>query len=300
MATTRLNLRQRIGGAGYAGDMIASTALTNATTTRIVDTTLMQPDDTFNGTSIYVTSGTSKGNERWITDWAQSTGYLTLDRAATAAITASDTYEIHRVWSASAKNSAINEAIQLSDMRWARRIEDTSLTLAATTFTYALTNFSVAVDRFTGLDEVLYNTGATGTGVPFQPLDREWWIVRDANGTLTLQLFYVPMAGGLQVVYRAPPAVFTADDSTGGTLDPDDRAFTNYICLKATAFLFDKEAVIRGGDARAYWDTRAREFHVRADAILYQKEEGARGQAQGEDLEDLNARIDQAAKRQGR
>ncbi len=206
-------------------------------------------------------------------------------------------YERHRIFSILDKNNAINEAMRLSGLRWARRVEDTSLTLAATTFTYALANLTVTVDRFRGLDEVLYNTGATGTGPPYQALSKDFWYVRDANATLTLQLTYLPVTTGtLRLVYRVAPSAFTADSSTGGTLDPDDVNFADYICLKATALLFDKQA-IRDEKNRNYWAGQAQMFHQRADAISYQVDEGIKGQAQ-DDVERLNARIEQATKGQ--
>ncbi len=203
-------------------------------------------------------------------------------------------YEDHRIFSIPDKNNAINEAMRQSGLRWARRVEDTSLTLAATTFTYALANLTVTVDRFRGLDEVLYNTGGTGTGTPFQALDKKWWKVRDANGTLTLQLSYVPVAGGLRLVYRVAPSVFTADSSTGGTLDPDDVDFANYICLRATAMLFDRQGLL-DREQRDYWLSQAQLFHRRADAVYYQAEEGIKGQAQS-DVEEINKRVDMVTK----
>ncbi len=206
MSTTRKDIRQRIGGVEFCGDMLGDSA-----------------------------------------------------------------YEEHQIWSILDKNNAINAAVLASGMRFPRVIQNTSLTLTASTYTYALANLTVAVDRFWGIDKIEYDSGSTETGYPYIELPREEWGILDNNATLTLQLLDLPTTGEtIRLTYRARPAVFTADSSTGGVLDPDQQDFYNYICYKATSMLFMKKSAETELDKtdRVYWKTRADEMNRQAEWVL--------------------------------
>lgn len=240
MAFNRANIRQRIGGAEFINDTIASTATGNGSTTTLVDTSLKQADDFFQYAQIAATSGTNSGLTRYVTDWVQSTSTFTLDRALSASTATNDTYEVHRIFPYTDKNKAISEAMRRAGMRWARRIEDTSLTFAANTYTYALGSLTVPIDPDIGIDQILYDTGTSGTGVPYAVLDDDLWEIRISGTTYTLQVHDIPRASAtIRLVYRVRPSVLS-DDTTSAV--PDSTAFYNFICAKASEILYRSKA----------------------------------------------------------
>lgn len=243
MAFTRKDLRQRIGSAEFCADTIVSTTSTTGSTTTAVDTSQKQPDDFFNSAQIVFVSGTAGniGLSRYITDWVQSTSTFTLDRAVTST-GSGDGYEVHNVFSYSDKNDAIKGAMRAGQTRWARRLEDTSLAFIVNTYTYSLASLTVPIDPDLGIDKVMYDTGATGTGVPYATLDDDLWELRISGTTYTLQVHDIPRVGAtIRLVYRVRPSVLS-DDTT--SVVPDSLAFYNYICAKATALLFRARALI--------------------------------------------------------
>ncbi len=148
MTWTRKLLRQRIGGPAYLGDMIASTASWPGgyAGASLVDTTLMQINDTFNYAQIVILDGDCAGNYRYVIDWVQSTGELKPDRAFTNSGNAATqiaygvAYEVHRTFSAMDKNNAINQAILDAKWRWPRNLMAETIPMAANTYRYALAN----------------------------------------------------------------------------------------------------------------------------------------------------------------
>lgn len=249
MTTTRRDLRQRIGGVGYCGDMFTSTA-TGGSTSTLIDTTHTEPDDVFNYAEIVILDGTAAGDYRTVSSWVNSTSIYTPDRNFTSTgPAAADTYELHRVFSATQKNAAISQAILDAKWHWARRNEDESITMVSGTYTYSLAAVTPAIDRYKGIDRLLYNTGATLTGYPYEEIDKDFWRVRDDNGTLTLQfLIDVPNPGRvLRLEYRIRPSVLT-DDTTA--LDPDIEEFSEWICARATALLW-RDKSLRSSEVQA-------------------------------------------------
>jgi hypothetical protein len=125
--------------------MIASTASAagGAAGATLIDTTLMQINDTFNYSQIVILSGAAAGDYRWVTDWAQSTGTFTPDRAFSAQIAGPPNaveYEVHRTFSATDKNNAINQAILDAKWRWPRNLIAETIPLAANTYRYVVAN----------------------------------------------------------------------------------------------------------------------------------------------------------------
>lgn len=244
MSFTRQSIRQRIGGAEFCGDGIASTASAQggAAGATLIDTTLLHPNDFFNAGQIVINSGTASGDIRYVSDWVQSTGTFTPDRAFTAQIAAAVTYEVHSVFTVTEKNKAIEGAIYAAGIRYPRRVENTTLTFATGTYTYDLSSLTVGLDPDLGLDMVLYATGATGTGVPYAILDDDLWEVRQNGTTYTLQVQDVPRNGAtIRLVYRARPAIPSTDTAA---IAPDSTAFFNYLCSKATAILMRNRALV--------------------------------------------------------
>ncbi len=270
--TTRKDIRQRIGRTGFCGDALTSTAMTGSGSSSITDTKLPNAEGTFIGSQLVITSGSASDDYRWVTGYAASTGVLTPDRAFTVAVGNGDAYELHRVFSADDKNEAINAAISDAKLRWARLIEDTSIAFAVNTFTYALGSLATPVDLIALIDKVEYDTGASGTGYPYAPLDDDFWRVRNNAGTLTLQFSemvnaIIPSGKTIRLTYRVRPSALSNDTTN---LAPDEEGFVEYICAKATALLAEKRANLahEAGDARSHWEAMAQKFHARAEGIL--------------------------------
>lgn len=139
---TRKTLRQRIGGPAYLGDMISSTASAQgaAAGATLIDTKLVNTDDTFNFGELVVLTGTYAGDYRYVNDWVQSTGTFTPDRAFTGLISSAVEYEVHRRFSATDKNSAINQAILDAKWRWPRLLESEVIEFETNTYRYRLVN----------------------------------------------------------------------------------------------------------------------------------------------------------------
>jgi hypothetical protein len=264
MATTRKDLRQRIGSSGFCNDTVIGTATSGGLGT-LSDTSLKQPDSFFNYGQIVILTGAAAGDRRYVSSWTQSTSTIVADRNFSAAISTNQ-YELHRLWSADEKDKAINEAIRLAGVRFPRRIEDSSLSLSNGVYTYSLDNLTVPVDPEIGIDQIEYDSGiVTGTGVPYSLFEDDYWHIRNNDGTLTLQLDALPRlkATTMRLTYRVRPSDLNADTDV---LKPDVINFANFICAKATAILFDKMALKAGQDAREHWQVEAQKMHQLAEA----------------------------------
>jgi hypothetical protein len=261
MAFTRKTIRQRIGSAEFCADTFVSSATSTGTTTTLIDTSLKQPDDYFISSEIITLEGLSVG-ARYVTDWVQSTSTFTVDRVWAGASVSGDDYEVHTVFSYSDKNDAIVAAQRSAAMRWPRRIEDTSLTLAVNTYTYSLGSLTVPMDPDLGIDRILYDTGASGTGVPYAVLDDDLWEIRQSSTTYTLQVHDIPRAATMRLVYRVRPTV-VSDDTT--SVVPDSTAYFNYICAKSTAILFRARALV---EPTADWDAKADRMEGMAESYF--------------------------------
>ncbi len=265
MSTTRKDVRQRIGGAAYCGDMIASTALTGSSSAQIVDTTLKYIDSAFVDSEVVVTSGSAIGDIRIVTGWTQSSGILIPDRGFSAAIVNTDTFEIHRRLPATRKNEAINQALYDSKWRWAREIEDETVAMVANQYTYSLASLTVPVDPIRLLDRVEYDPGGSDTGHPWTKIDKNKYTVRNNSGTLTLQLLgavYHPTYN-LRLTYKVRPTQFTTD---AGVLTPDNEGLYAYVCARATAILMGWRAMMNEEQTvREHWLMRAQIYQNLAD-----------------------------------
>lgn len=259
MAFTRKTIRQRIGSAEFCGDTYVSSA-TGGTTSTLVDTSLKQPDDFFISSEIVPLEGNGANAPRYVTDWVQSTSTFTVDRVWSGVAASGDDYEVHTVFPYADKNAAIVAAQRAAAMRWPRRIEDTSLTFLTNTYTYSLGSLSVPIDPDIGIDMVLYDTGTTGTGVPYATLDDDLWEIRISGTTYTLQVYDIPRTGAtIRLIYRVRPTV-VSDDTT--SIVPDSTAYQNYLCAKATAILYRSRALI---EPESDWAAKADNMEAMAE-----------------------------------
>jgi hypothetical protein len=262
MAFNRKTLRQRIGSAEFCADTIVSASTASGTTSTLLDTSLKQPDDFFISSEIITLEGLAVG-ARYVTDWVQSTSTFTVDRVWAGAPASGDDYELHQTFSYADKNDALVAAQRAAGMRWARRVEDTSLTFATNTYTYALGALTIPIDPDFGIDQILYNTGATGTGAPFGVYDDDMWEIRISGTTYTLQVYDVPRnAATIRLIYRVRPTL-VSDDTTA--VVPDSTGYQNYLCAKATAILFRSRALV---EPESDWAAKAEQMEVLAEGFF--------------------------------
>lgn len=254
MAITRKDIRQRLGSVEFCGDMIASSASGNGSTTTLVDTSLKQADDLFIDAQIVPLSGNGANAPRYVTDWVQSTSTFTVDRAWSGATATSDTYELHRLFSYSDKNNAINSAIRAAGTRWVRNVIDSVvITLDASTYRYDLDDLTDP-DPILSIDRIEYQDGSSDE--PFVEIPPSYWRIEqdDVNGKFFLQFNAdtpIKDNADTRIYHRVRPSVLSSDSST---LSPFDDSFYNYICAKAAAMLFRARAQVQPDNG---WEERA-------------------------------------------
>ena len=120
---TREQIRVAIGdnlGAVFVGTATGDNAGGDDTTS-LLDTALRGSNDEFNGRYVRLTSGTNDGENFRVDDYASSTSDITLVPAATAAISAGDTYEL---WEEPYNPQNIDRFIQAALVAASNRVYD--------------------------------------------------------------------------------------------------------------------------------------------------------------------------------
>lgn len=186
MATSLLDLVKLI--ARRYGHYHSGTA-DSGTLTTIVDDTLLEPADFWNGHYVYVTSASGAAPEeeqRRISDYDMATQTLTLEPAFTVAIDADDTYLI-LPFRREDMVDAVAEAIRQAGDKWLVPESDiTTHTIGANTFEYAL---PAAVVRL--LNVMVREDSAE----PWQSLNPAHWRVAGPAGA---QVLYLGSLTGLE------------------------------------------------------------------------------------------------------
>ena len=267
MAITRADLRHRLGEVAFCGDTIRSSAMTGSDSTKIVDTKLVAANSAYIYGQLLVTSGSASTNMRWVSDWTQSTGTFKITSNFDFAVSSADTYELHRQFSAEDKNDAINEAIRFAGRYWWKIVENESLTLVADTYDYSCASFTIPIDVSLGIVDVYWQDDITqDTWTRVSPMT---WDLRNINGVLKLHLTELPSdTDKLRVIYKTRPLVLATD---AATLAPDYEPFANYVCSKATAFLFQKRANLGEQGNTQHWQAMANQYHQQAEILLTQE-----------------------------
>lgn len=180
MATTLLDLIKET--AELFGHLHVGTAEAGSNTTTIVDTTLIDPDDFWNNHYVYVDGADGaapEGEERFVSDFVQSTGTLTISPAFTAAVAADDTYLILPV-RRGVFVRAINNAIRKASERFGVPTSDAAtITIAADTYQYNL-----PADLL-WLEDVKYRSDSDE---PYKQIGRTIWGVSGTPGAQVLEL----------------------------------------------------------------------------------------------------------------
>ena len=144
-------IRQRISY--LVDDMIGGRTYTPSsagTTSTIVCTSLLEPDDFYNGMTAQIYSGTNVNEFREITDWDLATYTLTLAPVFTAETATSSLFEIHQIFTPSEYLNAINMAIEsAADREFFIPIIDVTVALEDGTQEYSLPTNMFAVEQIT-------------------------------------------------------------------------------------------------------------------------------------------------------
>ena len=137
--------------ADLVGDYLSGTCTTigAAAGATLIDARLKDKsrnnDDWFNDKCIYITAGTSvAGDERYISDFAASTGTVTPYQAFTAQVPSASTYLVFSLWTASDIRRALNRAIEDAYPWIAKLHVDETLDTVADTWSYNLGDYGTA------------------------------------------------------------------------------------------------------------------------------------------------------------
>jgi len=230
--------------------------ITGGSTTTIIDTgDLYQPDDYWIGAYAYVltdaggASAGPEGQERPITDFAQSTGTATVGAAFTAAPAVGDTVEFLPAQRAVLKR-AINAAIVSAGTTWPIIKEDT------TTCTVATNDYDMTLPTdIVRLIGVWYRDLATD---PFKKLPGNSYRVGGTPGAQVLQMSTLDglnIGDTLRLVYTARPSVLSAETDALDIGDVVETEFVHYIIEYALYWMYDRKAA--QGDDYRQWMTSA-------------------------------------------
>lgn len=178
---------------------------TGGSTTTLVDTGLSDPNDFYNGGTIFFISGNNANKSAVITDWNSTTHTFTF-ATQTGACAAADRYAaIHNIYNRDTLVEAINQALEDLGPFTAT---NTALTTIADTEAYTLP---------TGVSAVKKVEIATSTTAPYGWYELRQW--REVNGTLYINENVEPWAGyTIRLWYEADHTYTTTD---AGTLNVD-------------------------------------------------------------------------------
>lgn len=191
-------IRQYISSA--VGDLIMGTP-DSGDATSIVDTELADPrwpDDHFNqaGYRAYIWSGTNIGEERFVTDWVQTSHDLTLAPDFSSAIDATSKYELHYIFFAGEYLKAINLGIEAIAGKYLIEIKDeTTITLVADTYEYALPTSMLYLYRVITEDEADSDDYFNADIID----PRFWSIIKSYPPTLKLDKRYYSVTADLDL-----------------------------------------------------------------------------------------------------
>lgn len=162
-------------------DMVEGTASSGSTTT-IVDTDLVRfANDYWNGAQVYIATDTAgqapQTETAWVTDFVQSTGTLTFAPALTAAVGASDTYQLYTYVTKADIDRALARAAVGTPIA-------TSLTPKTDSCDYYLTCIT-GLSRAAQIARVGWRSGGDVTRQPVYLRDFQ---MEDAEAQITLRL----------------------------------------------------------------------------------------------------------------
>ena len=214
------------------GDLIYGQAgTTGATTTKIYAPFLWQPNDYYNegGYEAYVYAGTNIGVTKRVTDWDLGSFLLTVHSAYDAACDATSYVELHHIFTEDDYRKAINLSIEhLAGKYLVNIIDDTTITLSADTYEYALPTSMLYLTKVTTEYEV-----AGDIFYDFDVIDsRDWSIIKAYPPILKLRKGYYSITAGKDLRLQGQGTQPTVDDDTDVIYLP-----LSWLIQKAITFL---------------------------------------------------------------
>jgi len=204
---------------------------TGADTTHTYAPFLWQADDYYNDHhyEVYVYAGTNIGVTKRVTDWDLSEYLLTVHSAYSAKCDATSYIELHHIFSTDEYNKAINLGIEAMAGKYLIDIiDDTSITLVADTYEYALPTSLLYLYRVTTEDEVagdeFFESGIVDP--------RDYSIMKAYPPTLKLRKNYYSITAGKDLRLEGQGSQPIVDDDTDVISLPPD-----WLVQKAITFL---------------------------------------------------------------
>ncbi|MCX6023783.1 MAG: hypothetical protein NTZ05_19060 [Chloroflexi bacterium] len=257
MGTTQANLLAGFGK--QVGDYFASvtTSAGSVGGTTLVDTALTPaPDSALRGRSVRLPGTTAEADKnRLITASTQSSGTLTVTPGFAAQVGSGVAYQVHR-YDPALKLQALNDARAAAFPGLFVQTEDTSLTVAAGQYAYALPAGTVEVRQ------VWLQQNASVADYPYEPLSapRDWELA-DSGGTRTLRLSAAAATRGvglkLRLVSVKPLSAVAVDTDSMEAQDADDLRL---LYLTAAALLFDRLRALGPAQETAYYQEEQRRW----------------------------------------
>lgn len=242
---------------------------TGGSTTTVVDTAgLFAPDDYWVGHYVYIVTDAGgggaapEGEERPITDYVQSTATLTVSPAFSAAVAASDVYELLPMRRGDVE-AAINAGIRAAGTTWlVPTVDDSTVDLADDDYDYSLPD---------DLVRLLCVWTREGTDEPWVPVDARMWWVEGTPGAQVLEfktLSGLDSDGTLRLEYLARPSEMTADSGTFGIGEPAETELVEFVTAWALYWLHNQAANRdpEAGGFRPHY-TQAQSYLAQARAI---------------------------------
>jgi hypothetical protein len=241
------------------GSARAGTA-TGGSTTTVVDTTLIQPDNYWNNYYVRMLTGSQAGKEALISSYAQSTGTLTINPAMGASIANNDTYQILPLVRQDFVDS-IYEAIRIASQSWMQIIDDTTtLAYSSTAQQYSLPADLVSliglyVGSADGYWFELNNYEIVGDAGAYKMIMREF--PRDS---------YVasePSFSKMRLVYLALPDIPAAGSNDTGLSEPIEREALAFVSEYALHILHEQAMSrnVTGESARGHFSLAQQHYN---------------------------------------
>jgi len=208
---------------GACGDLLFGQCGTTGATTQIIHAPfLWQPTDYYNDHKyeVYVYAGTNIGVTKRVTDWTLSTTHLlTVHSVYDAACDATSYVELHRIFSEDDYRKAINLAIEsLAGKYLVDIIDDTTITLVADTYEYALPTSMLYLTKVTTehdvAGDIFYDTDVVDT--------RDWSIIKAYPPYLKLRYGYYSITAGKDLRLEGQGTQPIVDDDTDVIYLPPD------------------------------------------------------------------------------
>lgn len=241
------------------GSARSSTA-TGGTTTTLVDTTLIQPDNFWNNYFLRMTGGSQSGKEALITGYAQSTKTVAFDPAMSGAVANGDTYQILPQPRQDFVD-AIYEAVRVASQSW-MQVEDDTTSL---TYSSAVQQYNLPADLVTLIG--LYLGTTDGYWFELSNFD----IVGDAGAFKLLMRDFPPVTfvagqpaySKMRLVYLALPALPATGTANTQLSEPVEREALTFVAEYALHLLHEQAMArnVTGESARGHFSLAQQHFN---------------------------------------